>query len=547
MAILGLLLFFLPLDKRGLWDPDEGRYAEIPREMLESGDWLTPRLNYVEYFEKPPLFYWLVASSFRLFGTHPAAGRLVNALSALGGVFLTAWLGRRLFGERVGFLAGIILATSLDYAVAAQLLIIDTPLMFFFTATLACFAVAYFREKGWRARRWYIAAWAAAALATLTKGPMAFILPGLILLVFTARSRAWIRVREWAWGLGGGVFLLLAAPWFVAMSLRHPEFPSFFFVHEHVLRFFTKVHHRAGPPWYYLPVLVGGFFPWSPFLIAAGRPAWNWRNRPEEFFLLAWAGVLFLFFSASSSKLATYILPTLPALALLTARRWEEFLEGQGKEERGPEREGKPPGPFGRGTWATLWGMGGLLAIGMPFLIRSRGGGNALGLALMEISLVGGLAVAAGSLRRGGRIECFGALAALSFGLLYGATLQAAALEPSETVRPLAQIIAAQWQPGDRLVAFHGYAQSLSFYTGQRVIVVGGAGELTFGRDHSPDARAFFFAEEADFLPLLRLPGRTWVVARRQDYERVRSRFAKGSREWGRTRKYILIATGESA
>jgi len=187
--------------------------------MVETGDWLTPRLNYVEYFEKPPLFYWLVAIAFRLFGLHPAAGRLVNALSALGGVCLTVWLGRRLFGWRVGFLAGIILATSLEYAALAQVLIIDTPLMFFFTATLACFAVAYFREEGRRATGGYVAAWGAAALATLTKGPMALILPGLILLAFTARTGAWGRLREWAWGPGVGVFLAAYSPWLAAVTV----------------------------------------------------------------------------------------------------------------------------------------------------------------------------------------------------------------------------------------------------------------------------------------------------------------------------------------
>jgi len=540
--------------------------------MVETGDWLTPRLNYVEYFEKPPLFYWLVAIAFRLFGLHPAAGRLVNALSALGGVCLTVWLGRRLFGWRVGFLAGIILATSLEYAALAQVLIIDTPLMFFFTATLACFAVAYFREEGRRATGGYVAAWGAAALATLTKGPMALILPGLILLAFTARTGAWGRLREWAWGPGVGVFLALAAPWFVAMSLRHPEFPAFFFVHEHVLRFFTKVHHRAGPPWYYLPVLGLGFFPWSPFLLAAGRPAWDWRKRREEFFLLAWAGVLLLFFSASGSKLVTYILPIFPPLALLVARRWEEFLEekGEGRMENGEWKMEDPPfpspssplpppfsifhspfsilpSPFGRGAWAALGGLGGLLAVGVPFLLRSRGAGSGVGggLVLMEVSLGGGLLLAAWSLRRGLRAACFGALAALSVGFLSGATLVAAALEPLETVRPLAQTIAAHWRPGDRLVAFHSYAQSLNFYTGQRVTVVGQGGELTFGRDHSSDA-AFFFTEDADFLRLLRAPGRTWAVARRKDYERVRARLPSGVREWARTPEYVLIVTGES-
>jgi hypothetical protein len=166
---------------------------------------------------------------------------------------------------------------------------------------------------------------------------------------------------------------------------------------------------------------------------------------------------------------------------------------------------------------------------------------------LIEISLVVGLAAAAWSLRQGRRAWCCGALAVLSVGLLHGVTWVAAALEPQDTIRPLAQTIAARWQPGDRLVAFRAYAQSLNFYTGQRVIIVGEAGELTFGRDRAPDAADYFFTEEADFLRLLQAPGRTLAVTRRQDYERLRHQLPPGTQEWGRTRKYVLIISRGSS
>ena len=323
------LVWFGTLGFRALVKPDEGRYAEIPREMVQSGDWITPRLNGIKYFEKPPLQYWATAAAFAVFGESEWAARLWPGLTGFCGVLLAWYAGRRLFGERAALLAAAVLGTSFLYLVIGHVASLDMGLSFFLEAALLGFLLSQRSAAGSREeRRWMIAVWAAMALAMLSKGLIGLAFPVMTLFAYSVLQRDWKPWTRLHFGVGIPVFLLLGAPWFVAVSIANPEFPRFFFVHEHFERFLTKEHGRYQPPWYFAPILLLGLLPWTTLAVQALARAWNVstsRAWNERRFLLLWACLIFLFFSASSSKLPSYILPVFPAVALLTGDALERI------------------------------------------------------------------------------------------------------------------------------------------------------------------------------------------------------------------------------
>jgi 4-amino-4-deoxy-L-arabinose transferase-like glycosyltransferase len=320
--------FFWGLGRLPLLEPDEGRNAEVAREMLLLGRWLTPHYDGLAYLDKPPMLFWLIAGSFKLFGLTEWAARLPSALAALS-VLMLAWtLGRRMFGNAVGIRAGIILATAPLVMVFARTVIFDTLLTLLVTLAL----VALWRNEGApsRALSADLTAFAAAGLATLTKGPVGFLLPLIIIFVYWAlRGRLGeIRRLHWKWGLA--VFAVIVLPWFMVVSFRHPNFPRYALWNESLLRFATPSAHREGSPLYYVPVYLAGFLPWSFFLLACavGRIR-RWRELLREessstLFLVCWAGVIFIFFSISQSKLPGYFLPAMVPLSILMAKAWDE-------------------------------------------------------------------------------------------------------------------------------------------------------------------------------------------------------------------------------
>lgn len=322
LFVLVTAVWFGTLDYRKLIKPDEGRYAEIAREMMVSGDWVTPRLNGIKYFEKPPLQYWTTAAAYEAFGQHEWTTRLWPALTGFAGLLLTLLVGTRLFGKDAAILATAILASSLIYLLIGHLNTLDMGLAFFMHLALSGFLMA--NQPGARPaaiRRWMLITWAALACAVLSKGLVAAVLAGGTLLVYSVVARDFSPWRRLELARGLPLFLLITAPWFVAVSLANPEFPRFFFIHEHVERFLTKTHHRYQPDWYFFAVFAVGALPWTGVMIhglLARRPAEapGFRTR---WFLLVWVVLMFAFFSLSSSKLPSYILPLFPAVAWLVA------------------------------------------------------------------------------------------------------------------------------------------------------------------------------------------------------------------------------------
>jgi len=315
-----LAVWFGTLDHRALLRPDEGRYAEIPREMAATGDWLTPRLNAIKYFEKPPLQYWATASAYSLFGEHHWTARLWTALTGLGGILLAAFLGTRLWGLRAGIVAGTALAGTTLYNIMGHLTSLDMGLTFFLQLALTGFVLAQQAAAPAIGRRWMLLAWAGLAGAVLSKGLVALVLTGLAIVAYTAVNRDIGPWKRFAPLSGLLLFLAITAPWFVAVSLANPEFPHFFFIHEHFERFLTRAHRRYQPGGYFVFIYLVGALPFALLYLHGLLKAWGRRTAGQfsaERFLAVWVVTTFGFFSLSSSKLPPYILPIFPALALL--------------------------------------------------------------------------------------------------------------------------------------------------------------------------------------------------------------------------------------
>jgi len=322
LLLVFTLLWFANLDYRRLVHPDEGRYAEIPREMVMTGDWVTPRLNGIKYFEKPALQYWLTAAGYEAFGVHHWTARLWPALSGYLGVLFIGYVGFRLGGSALGLYSAAALGGCLWYALNAHILTLDAGLTLWMSMGLGSLFIAQRADATAAERRsWMWAAWGALALATLSKGLIGIVLPGAALVAYTLITRDWALWRRLHLISGAIVFFALAAPWFLVVSARNPEFFDFFFIHEHFTRYLTGEHRREGAWWYFVPIFVVGILPWLTVFFWTAKRMWtdarserngfNWQR-----FALVWAAVIFVFFSVSGSKLSSYILPIFPALAL---------------------------------------------------------------------------------------------------------------------------------------------------------------------------------------------------------------------------------------
>jgi 4-amino-4-deoxy-L-arabinose transferase-like glycosyltransferase len=306
VLVLVLLALFFQLGARGLNEPDEGRYAEAAREMAASGDWLTPRINGFTHLSKPPLTYWSIAASLKLFGVNETTARLPSALAALGALLALYLMVRGAADEHAALWSVVILTTSAMFFLIARLVTADMVL---------CCWVTWSVWAIWRRSNWLFVF---LALGVLTKGPVAVVLP---LFAFIGLRPP---LREFRWVIGLPVFLALSASWFVALALQNPELWRYFFVREIFQRVATGEHGRSQPWWFLIVVTLGGFLPWS-FTLFTRRPL----DATTRMFA-AWAVLGVLLFSLSQSKLPTYALPLMPPLAALAAmtppRRWHNAL-----------------------------------------------------------------------------------------------------------------------------------------------------------------------------------------------------------------------------
>jgi 4-amino-4-deoxy-L-arabinose transferase-like glycosyltransferase len=481
LAVL-FAVWFSNLEYRKLVRPDEGRYAEIPREMVASGDWTTPRLNGVKYFEKPALQYWATAAAYSLFGEHHWTARLWPALTGFLGILMVGFTGARLFGNTAGLYAATVLASSLLYVLIGHLNTLDMGVSFFMGLGLCGFLLAHRPNVPARENRlWMLVTWASLAFSVLSKGLIGLVLPGAVLVLYTLIQRDWRLWTRLHLVTGLLLFFALSVPWFVAVSLANPEFFHFFFIHEHFERFLTKVHGRYQPWYYFVPILLMGMLPWVIPMFDALVRAWKsdgTRSFQPKRFLLLWSLFIYFFFSISDSKLPSYLLPIFPALALLIGERLTK-LSGR----------------------ALFWQISPLLILAVAALWLApdvgRMGDEEVPPELYQ-HYVPWLMGAGGALLAGTLAALFWsrrsrvAPAVLALGLSGVVASQLIltgheSLSPASSAYHLVQRIKPYLKPGIPFYSVGMYEQTLPFYIKRTVTVVAWQDELEFGFQQEPD------------------------------------------------------------
>ena len=309
LVVLGFNLFF-GLGGTPLLDPDEPVYAETAREMIEFGDYMSPRIFNEFWYDKPPMYYWLVAGTFNMFGVSDFGARLPSACMGLATVVMFYYGVKRLFDEETGFWSALVLGTSLEFFYLGKAAVTDMTLLFFMTSAL----FAFLNEK-------YFMMYIAMGLATLTKGPIGIVFPGLIIFLYFLASGEWRTMKKMQIPIGLIIYLLVAGPWYYYMYQLHGQvFVDTFFGFHNMTRF-TKAEHPDRVLWYYyIPVLILGLFPWTGMLFNSLKKS-IMDSSGESFknliFMHIWWLFVFLFFSISKTKLVSYIFPLFPPLAVI--------------------------------------------------------------------------------------------------------------------------------------------------------------------------------------------------------------------------------------
>lgn len=543
MALLAVFWFCAFIGLRPLANPDEGRYTEIAREMAVSGDYVTPRLNGVKYFEKPPLMYWLSALTFKACGLNQFTARLWVALFAALGCLLTFGAASILYGQRAGIWSAIVLGTSLIYYAIGQIVLLDMAVSVMISGALFSFIVAV-REPAGRRRFWFfVAHYAFMALATLSKGLIGFLIPGAVMFLWLLLLGNWRMLRPLYLLPGALLFLAIAAPWHIAVAMANHsadhqlDFTWFYFIHEHFERFTTTVHRRYEPWWFFLPFVIGGLFPWIVFgWQAVSRAlAGGWKARTKKadaWFLVIWIAFIVLFFSASKSKLIPYILPVIPACAVLIGRYVAEYWDGVASK-------GLTRGGISFAVLAIVMSVAALvvkppshqdaLADSLP-LLRAITAGILLPAALLAMLaalkksprwIIGSIA--------GSVVIFFPALAATSHLIDADSTVQ------------LSHLLQQRLKPDDRIVHLGLYAQDMPAYLGRLVDVAAYKGELLFGIDSEPEGTASRFVSRDRFIKEWREPRTTYALMRTFYYDLWFSRQGVDHEIIGRSGDYYLI------
>jgi 4-amino-4-deoxy-L-arabinose transferase-like glycosyltransferase len=455
--------FFYGLGAFGLLGADEPRYAQVAREMLERHDWVTPTLQGKPWLEKPVLYYWQAMLSYSVFGVSDWAARMPAAVDAVLMIAAIYFFLRRFRpgSEIDGALIAAGCAGIVGFARGAST---DMPLA-------AMFAIALLGWYAWyesRQRLGLVVFYFFLALATLAKGPAAIFFAGVILLLFLAAQRDWRAILGSLWIPGIVVFLAVALPWYMTVQLRNPEFFRIFILEHNLGRFGQDLYHHRQPFWFYLPVLLLALMPWTLWLILAVverlRLIWSERKEaiatPEDswqLFLLIWLLVPVLFFSASQSKLPGYILPSIPAGALLIA----EYL-------RGRQRESMKVSPWLAGTHAVLCGALVFVALAAPGIQLNHrlaaGTGTDVAAGAAVLVMLGMFAVL---LRTGLRMLRPATMIPIVIGVAALLRLAAPTIDATQSTRRIAQIIQSFSQEAVPVALFHANRQleyGLEFY-----------------------------------------------------------------------------------
>jgi 4-amino-4-deoxy-L-arabinose transferase-like glycosyltransferase len=337
LYVIPFILYIALLGVMPQMEPDETRYSLIPSAMNETGNYVTPHIKNTIYLEKPPLAYWATALSFRILGENDFSARLFTGLCAWGCILLTFFIGRHFRDEKAGLYAAAVLTISILPFILGRLNILDTPLTFFLCLSIWLGYLSLTSEKK---KYLYYLFYFTCALAFLTKGIIGVVFPFAILVIWLIWAGRWRQILQLISPVGILIFLVVVCPWLYLAQKENSDFLWFFFVREHFLRFTTQMHGKTEPFYYFLPIIIGGTIPWSVYLIRAWQQK-KWKEylfqKDENKLLVVWFLFIFLFFTVSSSKLATYITPVFLPIALFAGSIFrnyeEELLEPSGRRK----------------------------------------------------------------------------------------------------------------------------------------------------------------------------------------------------------------------
>jgi len=474
-----ITLYFLNLGRWDLWNPDEPRYAQVAREMIDRGDWILMHYNGKTYADKPPFFFWLIAfSSFLWQGFSSFSVRFPAAFFGALTVILTFFIGKTLYSSRTGFLSGLILATSLEFSYLSTRANIDTTLTFFTTASLLCFFQWYRRgsgktkslktvevkveEKAKTGNLWIYGFYIGMALATLAKGPVGFILPLSISLVYLVVQKDWISIRRMRLLSGMVLFVVIVLLWYLPAVFKGGEDYLQATLFKHSIDRYAQGWSKGQPIYYYLYNFPIDFLPWVFFIPAAvvyGFSREKREKRREFLFLFIWFALIFIFFSFSKGKRSIYLLPLYPAVSLMVGKLWDDFIS--------------TPMDHFRNAWISiplygLMGMGLITGATLPWVLSIKFPSYLpYGLPITFL-LVGGSLVMFVLYR----FKNYGAILLLLIGMVGGGYFYTSRVifplvNQYKSARFISQEIIARIQPGEKLAVYGRISTGpFNYYTG---------------------------------------------------------------------------------
>lgn len=554
LVVAAFASLFLYLGTLGLTEPSEGRYAEVGRSMAFSGDWVTPRLNGIKHFEKPPFAYWMVGIGVRLFGDNEFGVRCLAALFGVGTVLLTWRIGRRLWDSHTGVLAGAILLVMPLYVGVARSITTDVFLSFWSTLAAWCF-VEWYADPA-RPARWRWGIFVALGFGMLTKGPATLVGGFLPAVLFLAWRREWGTLRALKPLRGLLVSSLFALPWLVLLDRETPGVALWMLLRRSVQSVVSSEEFHGEPIWYFFPVVLVGCIPVTPVLAeylrrwvkgSAARPGVDgWSAQ----FLTFWWLTVFTIFSISASKLLTYILPICMPMALIGARTWMAQVRECA--------EGPLPKAMRIGLWCQLafYAIGAVAVVVLITLdpvpgyrpnldvVKNFCAARDPGIVLAAYLALGVPTLAWLLLRR--RHRAF--LVAMVVFLLGTQVLALRVWQSLEsevnTLAPMGRQLRAELRPGDVVVSYLGYPRGLSFYLGRPVPTIDyEKRNVLFVREEAATREINRFGRD-ELLKHLGQPYRYFMVMKWRNWwndDELRAR----CREWARSGGYVTIVPKE--
>lgn len=515
LFILVSSCFSFYLGQRPLSVPDEARYSEIPREILISGDYVTPHLNGIKYFEKPPLLYWLQAASLKTFGVNELAARIPNMLFGVLGCLIVYAATRSLYNRRSAWLASLILASSLMYFGMAHTVTTDMLMTLCMTATFSSFLVAVNTSDNRKRRLLFYITYMSAGFAVLTKGLVGVLLPGLVVFCWLLLCQQWTILKRIYLISGILLFLVIAAPWHYLVQQANPEFAQFYFLDQQFARYLTMYAQRYQPVWFFIPILLAGLFPWIVFLPQALHyhfpKSWSARGKyKNSLFFILWIVLIFIFYSCSKSKLIPYLLPIFPALAILIGTYLNVLLNQSDHTRLAISFK----------VLALLCILIGLASITIPHFVIL----NEPTLAKYSLAISGIIFTSMGLTANYyySHKQLSNAIISLFIGAIAAFCCMIIAIPAVDTrsIKPLVMTLNANLHTNEEVMSYGSYYQDLPFYLQQPVTIVHWKNELQFGLDHQPDAKIRMIGE-LEFLQRWQSPRKIYMIVENKRYQEL--------------------------